>query len=201
MARIIKLPKGQVVFRQGDECPGLYVVAEGSIKVYKTAPTGKEHILHFVGPGMTFAEVAAIGGFECPAFAEAVEDSRCVLLPKTPFARAMREDHNLCLQLMGSMAFWVRHLVGLMEDIVLRDAAGRLAKHLLEVSGGSTSFFELPTMKKDLASHLNLTSETFSRTLKRLEAASLIESQSGGGMRIANREGLAEIADGVYPLL
>ena len=66
------------------------------------------------------------------------------------------------------MALWVRHLIGLMEDIVLRDAAGRLARHLLEACGPEGEMFTLPSLKKDLASHLNLTSETVSRTLAAL---------------------------------
>ena len=76
----------------------------------------------------------------------------------------MQEDHQLCLGMMAGLAFWVRHLVGLMEDIVLRDAAGRLARYLLNSPTAADGAIELPTLKRHVASHLNLTSETFSRT-------------------------------------
>ncbi|MCP4590088.1 MAG: Crp/Fnr family transcriptional regulator, partial [bacterium] len=144
---------------------------------------------------------AAIGGFACPAFAEATADTSCVLLPIDPFRRALQDDHELCLQIMSSMAFWVRHLLGLMEDIVLRDAAGRLARHLLEACGADGTTFVLPNLKKDLASHLNLTSETFSRTLRRLADAELIEQLAGGRLRILRHEDLRNLADGLYPTL
>ena len=201
MARLVHYTKGTLVFCQDDPCPGVFVVGSGSVRIFKTAPSGKEHVLHFVDPGMTFAEVAAIGGFPCPASAEATKKSTCVLLPAGPFTRALRDDHTLCLQLLSSMAFWVRHLVGLMEDIVLRDAAGRLARHLLEACGSGREMFALSSLKKDLASHLNLTSETLSRTLRRLAKAGLIEQLDAGRLRILKREDLKNIADGLYPLI
>jgi CRP/FNR family transcriptional regulator, dissimilatory nitrate respiration regulator len=201
MARVKRYARGTVVFRQGEPCPGVFILGTGLVRIFKTAPSGKEHVLHFVEPGHTFAEVAAIGGFPCPAYAEAIKDSTCVLLPTGPFAQALREDHALCLQIMVSMAFWVRHLVGLMEDIVLRDAAGRLARYLLEACGSEKDLFVLRSLKKDLASHLNLTSETLSRTLRRLVDAGLIEQRAGGRLRIVRREDLERLANGLFPLV
>jgi CRP/FNR family transcriptional regulator, dissimilatory nitrate respiration regulator len=201
MARVKRYSRETVVFRQGEPCPGVFILGTGLVRVFKTAPSGKEHVLHFVEPGHTFAEVAAIGGFPCPAYAEALQDSTCVLLPTGPFAQALREDHNLCLQIMSSMAFWVRHLVGLIEDIVLRDAAGRVSRYLLEACGPEKDRFVLRSLKKDLASHLNLTSETLSRTLRRLVDAGLIEQRPGGRLRIVRREELKRLADGLFPLV
>ncbi len=201
MAKLKHYPKGTIVFCQDDPCPGVFVVGSGNIRIFKTSPSGKEHVLHFVDPGKTFAEVAAIGGFPCPAYAEAIKESTCVLLPTESFMKALHEDHALCLQIMSSLAFWVRHLVDLMEDIVLRDAAGRLARHMLETCGSNRDIFALTSLKKDLASHLNLTSETLSRTLGRLAKAGLIEQINSGHFHILNRGDLKRLADGLYPMV
>jgi CRP/FNR family transcriptional regulator, dissimilatory nitrate respiration regulator len=196
MARLVDFPKGTLVFRDGQKCPGVYIVASGLVRVFKAGPNGKEHVLHMVGPGATFAEVAAIGGFDVPAAAEAVTASTCVLLPLDPFRRAMQEDHALCLGMMTGLAFWVKHLVGLMEDVVLRDAAGRLARYLLNAPATPEGTIELPALKRHVASHLNLTSETLSRSLRRLIDAGLLAESESNQLTILDRRKLEAIAAG-----
>lgn len=192
--------KGQRIFNQGDECPGLFVVGEGRVRVFQISPNGKTHVLHFAEPGRTFAEVAVMGGFRCPAFAEAAEDTICAMIPTGRLTALLGSNHKLCLHLLKSMSLWVRQLVGLLEDIVLRDASGRVAQFLLKSDpSGGTEVFALPIMKKDLASHLNLTSETLSRTLRRLAEIDLIELVDPGQIRILDADALRDVAEGLLP--
>ncbi|NLF72491.1 MAG: Crp/Fnr family transcriptional regulator [Candidatus Anammoximicrobium sp.] len=199
LAQLRRFSKGQLIFRQGEACPGVYMVGSGMVRVFKIAPSGKEHVLHILGPGNTFAEVAAIGGFNCPANAEAVADSTCVLIPLDLFRKAMSEDHQLCLQMMTGLTFWVRHFLSLMEDIVLRDAAGRLARFLLEAEPDGDGTVRMPTLKRHVASHLNLTSETFSRTLSRLIEAGLIVELDNNRVQLREPDRLRLVADGFFP--
>jgi CRP/FNR family transcriptional regulator len=198
MAQVREYRKGEVIFREGDPVPGVFIVGEGMVRIYKLAPTGKEHVLHLSGPGMTFAEVAVLAGFACPATAEAIEPSRCVLLPTQPFARALQEDHVLCLQLLTSLGLWVRSLVSLLEGIVLRDAAGRVAAYLLQAQSEQGGTIALPGLKKHIASHLNLTSETLSRVLRQLREDGLI-SETDAGLTIEDPKALQRLVEGYYP--
>lgn len=190
--------KGEMVFREGDAAPGVFVVGTGLVRVFKLAPSGKEHVLHLAGPGMTFAEVAVLGNFPCPAFAEALEETACVLLPVEPFMRALREDHQLSLQILSSMGMWVKSLVSLLEGVVLRDAAGRVAGYLLQANAEQGAAVSLPGLKKHIASHLNLTSETLSRTLRQLREERLIR-ENESGLVILDAPGLKRIAEGYFP--
>ncbi len=192
--------KEHQIFAEGDPCPGLFVVSAGLVRIYKRGPHGKDHVLHFADCGRTFAEVAAMGRFACPANAEAVEDSVCVVLPTDRLLALLERHHELCLQLLRGMSLWVRQLVGLLEDLVLRDATSRVARHLVEAATrADQDEFVLPMMKKDLASHLNLTSETLSRTLRRLADSGLIELGEGQRIRIVSLALLEDVANGLPP--
>lgn len=190
--------RGEMIFREGEPAPGVFVVGSGLVRVFKLAPSGKEHVLHLAGPGLTFAEVAVLGEFACPAFAEALEETVCLLLPVESFMRALREDHQLSLQILSSMAMWVKSLVSLLEDIVLRDAAGRVAGYLLQAQSEQGTAISLPSLKKHIASHLNLTSETLSRTLRQLREDRLIR-ENASGLVILDAPELKRIAEGYFP--
>lgn len=196
IAVIRRYGKGQMIFRQGDECPGMFVVGSGLVRVFQVGRNGKEHVLHVIEPGRTFAEVAAIEGRRCPANAEALEPTVCALLPREEFADLMDEDFVLCRELLRGTMGWVRHLVNQIEDVVLRDAVGRVARYLLDATPTGDGLVKLPTLKRHLASHLDLTSETFSRTIRRLVDAGLIAKRGPHHVQLLNCEVLQQVADG-----
>ena len=144
MARLSRFDKGDIIFRENQECPGVYVVGTGLVRIFKIAANGKEHVLHLVGPGNTFAEVAAIGGFNCPANAEAVAPSVCVLLPLAPFARLLAEDHSVCMQMMlgltcGSGIWWSCWAMWFCAT----PSAG-LARYLVDADADAAGFVNCP---------------------------------------------------------
>lgn len=199
MARLVFFHPGQSIFREGQEAPGVFVVGSGMVRIFKTGPNGREHVLHMVGPRGTFAELAVIGKFAVPASAEAVSETCCTLLPTSAFRQALDEDHDLCREMLTGVTVWFRHFVGLVEDIVLRDAAGRLARYLLKIAEENTDTVELPSLKRHVASHLNLTSEAFSRTLRRLIDSELIIEFGDNRIRLLDRRGLELVAEGMFP--
>jgi CRP-like cAMP-binding protein len=198
-AELHEAAAGATLFRQGDPCPGMFIVGSGLVRVYKLAPSGKEQVLHLAGPGATFAEAAVIGGFACPAFAQAVEASQVARIPTAAFQAFLRSDHQACIDLLAGLAGWLHHVVDLLEDLTLRDAAGRLARHLIQ-HAGSGGVVELPSMRKHLASQLNLTPETLSRTLRRLDQDGCISAEREA-IVVVDPQRLSAVAEGLYPNL
>lgn len=196
-SQVLRPAAGDVLFRQGDPCLGVYVVGAGLIRVFKLAPSGKEHVLHLAGPGGTFAEAAVMGGFPCPANAEATEESVLCVIPAESFRKLLQDDHQACIGLLAGMSVWLHQVIDLLEDVVLRDAAGRVSRHLLALAGAD-GHVRLPAARKMLANQLNLTPETLSRTLRRLDEDGCIQSDREF-ILVRDRERLSAVAEGLYP--
>jgi CRP/FNR family transcriptional regulator len=89
----------------------------------------------------------------------------------------------------------VRYLTGLIEDITLRDATGRVARHLVQAKVDARGTISLAGLKKHIASHLNLTSETFSRVLRRLADSELVELVDEKRLKVRDRKALEEMSE------
>jgi CRP/FNR family transcriptional regulator len=116
------------------------------------------------------------------------------MIPAQEFRERLSLDHNLCLQLLKSMSLRMRQLLGHVEGIVLKEARNRVAHYLVQEHQKQGAEFSLPSFKKHLACHLNLTSETLSRVLRQLREEGFISETKKTQFSITHLDGLKEIA-------
>ena len=163
------LDKGDYLFREGDRSEGFYVVQKGAINVHRVSTAGKEQVIHMFRPIESFAEatLATEGGY--PADARATEPATVLLVPKNEFVDLLRKRPDLALRMLGSMSQHLRVIVGLLDDLTLKDMETRLANWLLKQCprpiGAHPVEIKLDRTKRVLAAEMGTTSETLSRTL------------------------------------
>ncbi len=202
LATARRMPAGQVLFRENDEADGFYVVLEGKVKVYKLSPDGRQQTLHVFGPGQAFAEAAMFAGETFPAWAETLEASRLAFFPRDRIAEGLAEQPALAIGMIASLAKLCRQMAGLVGQITLNDAAGRLARYLTDLARkkgvamekGASVRLDLP--KGELARFLNVAPETLSRAFGRLAGQDLV-AVDGKVITVRNPAGLEGLATGV----
>lgn len=172
------LDKGAYLFHEGDRSEGFYVVQKGAINVHRVGVGGKEQTIHLFRSIESFAEasLASEGGY--PADARATESSTVLLIPKRDFVDLLRKRPELSLRMLGSMSQHLRVIVGLLDDLTLKDIETRLANWLLKQCPCPTPNraveIKLDRTKRVLAAEMGITSETLSRTLAKFRDQKLL---------------------------
>lgn len=189
--------RDEIIFLEGDEGNGFYIVEAGQVKIYKISSEGKEQILHLFGPGESFGEVSVFTGQGFPANAKANMTSTCLFIPRSDFIEIIRQDPTLALNMLGVMSLRLRKFAGLIEDLSFKEVPGRLAAYLLFLSDRSPDpdHLELEVSKGQLAALLGTIPETLSRILTRMNRLGLLKSE-GSRIRILNQSVLQNIAGG-----
>ena len=194
--------KGQIIFSEGEEASGFYMVLVGRVKVSKLAPDGKEQILHILGIQEPFGEAAVFAGERFPANAEAMEDTKVLFLPRDAFVDLMRKEPSLSMNMLALLSRRLRRFSALIESLSLKAVPARLASYLLYLSGQQKGVdaLELDIPKVVLANLLGTIPETLSRILARMSQEHLLEVD-GRHIRLIDRKALEEVAAGARSLL
>lgn len=194
VCRAREVNRGEILFEQGEEAAGFYVVAAGKVKVYKLSPEGKERILHIILSGNTFADAAIFDDGCYPAFAETLEVSTLLFFPKKEFLDLLHRHSQLAINLIAGLSKSLRQFITQIDDLTFRDVPARLARYLVDLGGDRMVSVTLPFSKAQLASNLGTVSETLSRTFRKLTDEEIIRVR-GKIIEILDAERLIALAD------
>jgi CRP-like cAMP-binding protein len=173
--------QGATIFSEGDPCHALLIVEEGTVKIFKSSPDGREQLIGIERRGNSLAEVPVFDGGRYPASAEAASAAVLLRLPADNFRRICLQSPELALKVFKVLGHRLRHLMSLVEELSFSTVRRRLIAHLLrlaEDTGQQTPNgiqFELPENNEELAARLGTVRELVSRNLGRLHGAGLIE--------------------------
>lgn len=176
--------RGALVFHEGDDCEGLYVVKSGRARVYKISSEGREQVLLVAEAGETFNEVAVFDGGPNPASVEALEPTVLLLLPKNRLLSIVDAEPEVGRAFMRVFASHLRRLTGLVEDLSFKTVTGRVARVLLDelpsaTGGRSGQSSPRHLTQREIAAMVGTAREVAGRALKALEQQGAIRMERG----------------------
>lgn len=181
---------GENLFLEGSPCRGLHVLVLGSVKVYKSSPSGREVMLAMISAPSSVAEVPVFDGGAYPASAVATGETRVLFVDIRDFHAVCRQHPGIAMQALRVMGSRLRQLVATVERISFGSIRQRLAAMLLESPGESI----MPGTHQEVASRLGTVREVVTRNLGRFQAEGLIEIR-GREIAILDRSGLEREAE------
>ena len=187
--------RGQCVFTQDEPGDRMYVLAEGSVKLFVASRDGGIVELVRHRPPATFGEVALLDGGPRSASAEAVERSTLLVVTRAELLHLLRAEDQVAEALLSTLGAMVRRTTRQVSDLVFLDLQGRIARRLLALA---TEGDGLPRTRRvtqvELASMVSGARQTVNQALRSLESRGYIRAD-GGGFEILDRERLALLAE------
>jgi CRP/FNR family transcriptional regulator len=190
-----RYPAGQVLFHEGEPCSSLFLIAHGSVRIYKTSGSGREIMLAIEAAPSSVAEVPLFDGGPYPATVSAVDEVLAFFIAKRDFQQACRLNPDLPLKVLAVVGQRLRQLVRTFESVTFGSVRQRLARSLLEFGqqAGANSF-PLAVTHEELALRLGTVREVVSRNLSRFQAEGLLRVHKRE-IRLLNLAGLQREAD------
>lgn len=197
---MLRFERGEIVFSEGDACGELLIVSEGSVKLLKTSANGRQQLLSLERAGNALSEMSAFDGQPYSATAEAMTNSTLLRLDAENFRNICSQHPAVALKVIKALAYRLRKMSGLVEELSFATVRGRLAAYLARLAqeeGHQTPHgieFRLCENNEQLASRLGTVRELISRNLGRLHNEGLVK-MSRRAVRIPDIEALiAEIS-------
>ncbi len=182
--RLLELPQGTQLFKQGEAASSFFVVVSGHLKLTRLSAEGSEKVIEVIHPGNSFAEAVMFMPQQIyPVTAQAIDDSQVLSFMNQVFLDILRESFDTCLRILGVMSQRIHWWLQEVDQLTLQNATYRLISYLLSQipEGHYNSYqinFDIP--KHIVASRLSMQPETLSRILHHLNEQGLmsIEKQT-----------------------
>jgi CRP-like cAMP-binding protein len=173
---------GELVFSEGEACPGLWIIETGRVRIYKSSPSGREQILAVEGPGSSVAELPVFDGGKYPASAASVNVARLLFVSKDDFQSLCLKHPQVALKVLRIVGRRLRGLVGIIEELSFTTIRHRLIAMIVRMAdqGHRTPDgveVTLPANQQELAAQMGTVRELISRNLSRLQAEDLIRME------------------------
>ena len=199
LARSTHLQAGEAAYSADDDVSQLMVVHTGRLKIFRLSADGSEQLIRVLGPGEFTGETSVFTGQRPDDYATALDECQLCVFRHDDLGALMRMHPEIGLRMLATVAERLSDTEQRLSSLTSRGVENRLADYLLGLPStrrdhGAT--VTLPLAKKDVASLLDMTPESFSRALKSLADQGLIMIGSGRSVSITQPDRLQQLVDG-----
>ncbi len=173
------IPKGTVLFREGDPGKEMYVLQSGKVAISKKV-RDVEKVLAILGPGEFFGEMAIISNKPRNASASVEEEARVLVIDPRTFEAMIRGNSEIAVRMIKKLAERLSDADAQIENLLLSDPNSRIVHHMLQLcqSRGrqGEEGIEVDFPVRDLPRELAVGEPAIRFMVNRLERAGLVET-------------------------
>ena len=176
--------RGDVLLWEGDPCDGLYILEQGSAKIFRISPQGRQYIVRILQEKDTFNEVPAFDGATNPVNVEALEICRAWVIENDILRKLVRTHPQFAEKVLANFGRMLRGMVRMVSEMAFYQVTHRLARLIDEFPQEKSA----PVWTQEqLAARLGTVREVVARSLKELERSGAIKFEDRR-IQIADKE-------------
>ncbi len=131
--RRLSFSAGETIFTQGDKHGGIFIIERGSVRVFYSAPSGREITLAYWTPGNFIGGPEMTGGGTHIWSGEAMDDCEILFLPAHALGKLIVELPNFALCLIQGLASKGKSYSAMAQMLGTRSVIERLAQFLMNL--------------------------------------------------------------------
>lgn len=196
-------PKGAILFVEGQEPRGVFVVCSGRVKLSAGSASGKALILRIAEAGQVVGLPGTISGKPYEATAEALEPIQATFIPREQFLQFLREHGEAALRVAEVLSSIYQATYQEVRYLGLSgSAAGKLARFLLDIGEAhgiaengnvrAGSKITMTLTHEEIAEMIGASRETVTRLFANFKRRELIEVR-GSALLIKDKSGLEKL--------
>jgi CRP/FNR family cyclic AMP-dependent transcriptional regulator len=176
--------KARTIFHEGDEGSLMYIITEGKVKVFVTAPDAREMVMTTLGAGEVFGELALLDGGSRSASVQAIERVSALSLDRATMLDALAHDRAATDHVLHALGELIRRLTEQASDLVFLDLNGRVAKLLLGfvqregIEHDGHQVVDLPLTQGEIAEAVGGSRQSVNQALRYLQVRGAIETDA-----------------------
>lgn len=195
-AKTRRFKRKDIIYRQGDFASYAYKIKQGRVKTFQINPDGKEFIQDLLKDGDFLGEKALIQDTDRTEFAQALEETELILIPRQDFQNLIFQNREVSGQFIKMLSKNLlekeNSLVEMAYDTVRKRTADSLMKLCSTYKSSEEAQPSFDVTRADLASMVGTATESVIRILSEFKKDGYIKIE-GSTIHLLEPEKLKNI--------
>lgn len=168
--RKVTFAPNEGIFTEGEAAIVFPIVLKGSVRMMRYLEPGKEVTIGIFREGEMFAIPPVFDGKTYPANAEAMEESKLLLIPRESFLQLLRDSNEFSFAVLGWMCDMLREKTAIIQNLATSSPEHRIGTILFRLAEEKidTGPVRITLRREDIAKMAGLTTETTIRAVRKL---------------------------------
>ena len=192
-------PEGALLFMEGEEARGVYILCQGRVKLITTNSEGKTFIIKIAQPGQVFGLNSIVTGRPHEVTVETMQPCQFAYITREDFLRFIKDNGDACLRVVQQLGQECHSAYEVIRSLGLANSVSeKLAKFLIGWSAEGRESegavrVKLALTHEELAQLIGCSRESVTRTLSDFKRQRLVEL-NGSTLLVWNKPALETLA-------